>query len=320
MKSDLPIPLLDWNAFQEAFFERNEDHTGPTAAVSPAEISYFEIRRREAVDQHCKLTVTVSRRRFYMISLMTRGTVEYTCGKEVHILSPNTLYFVHPAQVASWRPLTDEQQGFYCLFSADYFLINQHTAHPLAKYPLFSIEDSQLMVLNEQQVATFTDLFTKLETEHIHQHSGYAEALKMYLNVLLIEALRIRPKPAQAFFKDALAPVRLTKVFFKRIEDNFLNLSAGNALAERTVGQYAAALHVHPNHLNATIKQTTGRTASDFIHERLAQEAQLLVQQAKLSITEIAYQLGFENQSYFSRFFKKHTRLSPSEYRAILIR
>jgi len=87
------------------------------------------------------------------------------------------------------------------------------------------------------------------------------------------------------------------------------------ALVLRTPTDYANRLSVHVNHLNKVIKETTGKTTSVLIAERIVKEAVQYLQHSNLSISEMAFGLGFESVSYFSKFFRKHTGKSPTEVR-----
>ncbi|MEM6726816.1 MAG: AraC family transcriptional regulator, partial [Bacteroidota bacterium] len=81
------------------------------------------------------------------------------------------------------------------------------------------------------------------------------------------------------------------------------------------VGNYAKEIVVTPKHLSSTIKQLTGKTAKEWIQERLTLEAKRLLLHTDLSVKEIAYELGFEEPIYLSAFFKKQAGVSPSAFR-----
>jgi AraC-like DNA-binding protein len=85
-----------------------------------------------------------------------------------------------------------------------------------------------------------------------------------------------------------------------------------------TTQDYAKLLNVSPNHLNKCVKSTIGKTASDLINEALLMEAKALLSMSQYSVAEVAFTLGFEDASYFSRFFKKHAVQSPTEYRRMI--
>ena len=82
-----------------------------------------------------------------------------------------------------------------------------------------------------------------------------------------------------------------------------------------TVSLIAKQLFVNSNYLNSSIKNLTGKTASAHIQEKVLLEAKSFLLHTDLQVSEIAFKLGFENTSYFNRFFKKNTNLTPTEYR-----
>jgi AraC-like DNA-binding protein len=85
----------------------------------------------------------------------------------------------------------------------------------------------------------------------------------------------------------------------------------------RNVQYYADALFVSPKHLTETIKDVTGRTAGEWIDDAVILEAKVLLRNHEISIAQVAYDIHFPDQSSFGKYFKKHTGLSPSEYRAV---
>ncbi|WP_315822641.1 AraC family transcriptional regulator [Paraflavitalea speifideaquila] len=79
--------------------------------------------------------------------------------------------------------------------------------------------------------------------------------------------------------------------------------------------EYADLLYVTPNHLNALCQDLMGKTAGEMIRDRVLLEAKRLLTNARMTVTEIAYDLNFQDNSYFNRFFKKYTGMTPDEFR-----
>ena len=82
------------------------------------------------------------------------------------------------------------------------------------------------------------------------------------------------------------------------------------------VNDYAAEVHLSPKYLSQTVKQFTGKSAKEFIQDRLVLEAKRLLLHTDLSVKEVAYKIGFEEPLHFSAFFKKKAGVSPSSFRA----
>jgi len=99
----------------------------------------------------------------------------------------------------------------------------------------------------------------------------------------------------------------------------FVDLLEANFTKERSVGFYAAALNVHPNHLNLLIKKHTGLTAKESIQNRLLLETKYLLHSTRLSIKEISNQVGFNDPNYFAVFFRRFENMSPVNYRSSFV-
>jgi AraC-like DNA-binding protein len=99
------------------------------------------------------------------------------------------------------------------------------------------------------------------------------------------------------------------------IPEQFLQLVFDGSKAPQTVSDYAAELNVTPNYLNKTVKQHTHRTAIDWIEIARLNMAKMLLKDRTVPIGDVAGRVGVPDQSYFARFFKKKTGLTPSEFR-----
>jgi AraC-like DNA-binding protein len=96
---------------------------------------------------------------------------------------------------------------------------------------------------------------------------------------------------------------------------NFQKLINQQYRTLRLPKEYAELLYITPNHLNALCREMVGKTAGDLIRDRVLLEAKRLLTNADMSITEIAYDLNFEDNSYFNRFFKKQVGKTPDNFR-----
>lgn len=100
-----------------------------------------------------------------------------------------------------------------------------------------------------------------------------------------------------------------------RITDNFLKLVQENFRKERFLGFYASELGISPKHLARTVKAQTGMTAVSWIERLVVLEAQVMLKSSNLNIQQISYELNFKSQSFFGKYFKKFTGMSPKEFR-----
>jgi len=129
--------------------------------------------------------------------------------------------------------------------------------------------------------------------------------LMAYMQVMLIYLSRLY---TEQLSNKALIPDRvLLKRYLSKIEESFIQL--------HEVAAYADKLNISAGHLSEVVKEQSGKPAIAHIHERLILEAKRLLFHTEESVKEIAFQLGFEDASYFNRFFKRITSRTPVEYR-----
>ena len=160
--------------------------------------------------------------------------------------------------------------------------------------------------LNREETIKFDGLFSAIHT--IYHNSKNRQLLAAYLNVLLLEAGVLHQKQENTVSpSNNSSPEQLSGKFLDLISEHYLN--------KQQVNEYADMLFVTPNYLNKAVRQITGKTALEQIHEMLILEAKVLLKHRAMNISEIAAYLNFENASYFTRLFKKRTGHTPLDYR-----
>lgn len=101
------------------------------------------------------------------------------------------------------------------------------------------------------------------------------------------------------------------EIFFRQ----FVELLTLHHKEERSVGFYADKMHITPKYMSSLMKEVTGRSAAEWIDEYVILEAKTLLKYSGLSIQEVAYELNFSTQSFFGKYFKQHTGMSPGQYK-----
>jgi len=101
------------------------------------------------------------------------------------------------------------------------------------------------------------------------------------------------------------------------LERQFPIENPNQRFAFRSASDFANQLSIHVNHLNRALKETTQKTTSAIIAERLAQEAKMLLKHTNWNVSEIAYCLGFEEPTHFNNFFKKNMQQTPTQFRSV---
>lgn len=139
------------------------------------------------------------------------------------------------------------------------------------------------------------------------------ELIRNYINLVIHEALKLQP--SENFDQHKNAATRVTSVFLELLERQFPIESMGRPLQLTTANDYATSLNIHVNYLNRAVNETTGRSTTAHISDRILNESKALLQHTDWNISDIAYSLGFEYPSHFNSFFKKLTGTNPGSFR-----
>ncbi|MBL1408491.1 helix-turn-helix domain-containing protein [Sphingobacterium faecale] len=266
-----------------------------------AKLEDLKIRQR-------KIEGRQTRRKFYSIVLLTEGEMEEVIGHQKYLFKPGTMFFVGENQLHAVEAWSDNIKGIYCMFDADYFLLCIKHQIKLNQFPFFQFNKEPFITLSEREVGMMEHLFWKLTSENCQKISFNDDLLtRMFLNVILLEAERIYNR------KTSIEQFSLSRK--DQLAAQFQFLVSEHFIEKRFVSAYAELLHVHPNYLNDVVKEATGFPASHFIQKQMIQEAKSRLLQTNDTVAMIALALNFTEYSYFGRFFKKHTGMTPLAFR-----
>ncbi|KAA9338195.1 helix-turn-helix domain-containing protein [Hymenobacter busanensis] len=246
---------------------------------------------------------------FYLLLYLTQGGGQHTVDLVSYELRPGSVFFLAPGQVHHWV-LAPDTEGYVVFFSADFYLF-RYPGSRLYEYPFFAAQHAPVLYLPQQHEAAGpaeTELLPLLERLQAETHGppqpNSADVARSYLYLFLELAARRYPAAAPAEAKHGVQQVR---EFGALLNQHYRTL--------RTVQEYAKLLHLTPNHLNAVCRRVLNKTASALIHERVVTEAQRLLTHSAGSVAEVGYALGFEDASYFTRYFRKYTGRTPEAFR-----
>jgi AraC-like DNA-binding protein len=249
-------------------------------------------------------------RSFYKISfLRSRSRAEY--AHQTIDIAPDTLVFSTPRQGFQWWP-AERQQGQFCLYSVE-FMLPVLGGLTLEDLPLFQASNLPVFSLTPAEAARTATIFAHLHEELASDYAHKYDLLRAYVLELL--HLGQKRQPVTALHPAHSAAARLTSRFVELLEQQFPLTTPQQPLPLRTAKDFADQLAVHVNHLNKVLKDSTGRTTTDLIGGRLAQEAKVLLQQSDWTLAEIAECLGFVDVAHFSHFFRRYATLSPGAFR-----
>ncbi|WP_394678688.1 helix-turn-helix domain-containing protein [uncultured Sphingobacterium sp.] len=255
--------------------------------------------------------VPYNNRVFYKIALK-KGHNIVQFSDESFEIKGDTLLFATPKYPSNWLPQNAEQKGHICIFT-DEFLIRNKSGFLLDELPVFKSGSRPVFALSAKESKKINNLFIQ-----IHEEIGSDYAFKYDLiRNLVLEIIHFAQKKmtSTSLYATKDASSRIVGLFIELLERQFPIESPIQRLSLLSAIDYARKLSVHINHLNMVVKEKTGKTTTEFINNRIANEAKILLRNSNWQISEIAYSLGFEELAHFSNFFKKNTSFTPTSFR-----
>ncbi|OCX53633.1 AraC family transcriptional regulator [Mucilaginibacter sp. PPCGB 2223] len=256
------------------------------------------------LEEH-KSMVFPHRHSFYHLVLFTKGAGTHTIDFETFTVKPFQVYFMIPGQVHSWD-FEGFADGYIINFSTSFFQSFLLRPEYLDSFLFFSGDlKSAVIDLPEDVHQQVTDVFELIIKEAALTQAMATDMLRTLMLQLFINISRVQGvieiKGAASY------NYTLLKSFQKLIEQHYTELKHPK--------DYAQLLYITPNHLNALCKDLLGMQAGEVIRNRVLLEAKRMLTNPQLSIADVALQLNFSDNSYFTKFFKKLTGTTPEEFR-----
>jgi len=276
-----------------------------------SEIGHFNVFQHEPIESGKIKPLPYKRRDFYKIMLVV-GDINMNYADRVVSIKKQALFFSNPQIPYNCENLERIEKGFYCIFNQHFF----HKFGDLNQYSVFQPSGNHVFELLDEQVeyisGIYKKMFEEIQSDYIHKY----DVLRNLVFELLHFAMKIQP--AAKFEKQNLnASRRISTLFLELLERQFPVDENHQKINLRSASDFAEQLNVHVNHLNRALRETTNKTTSQIITERVLQESKILLKHSKWNVSEIAYALGFTEVTHFNNFFKKHVQLSPLKYRNI---
>ncbi|MBC7934369.1 MAG: helix-turn-helix transcriptional regulator [Rhizobacter sp.] len=281
-----------------------------------ADIGHFNVFDIAGMYANCKgkIQMPYNRRTYYKISLIKgKNRAEY--ADKVVDIKDYAILFATPKVPYTYFPQDDKQGGHFCVFTQD-FLARTKTGFLIDELPIFKPGGDFVFQINAAQSKEFEATFNKMHNEITSDYPFKYDLLRNYVIELIHLGQKLKPVAASGHSINAAT--RIATLFIELLERQFPIENTTQSIRLRTAKDFADRLQVHTNHLNKVLKDTTGKTTTEIISSRMAEEAKILLKQTTWNITEIAYGLGFEEVAHFSNFFKKQTDYSPLHFRESL--
>lgn len=267
--------------------------------------SVISIMKIENFAKYINFPITPFRSTVYEFCYIKRGVMMRSDAFNQYSVSADHICFYGAGNIKSVESCSEDAEGYYVLFDKDYILQLLKNKNSLDDLPFFQESGNPLIKLSPDESQVINSLLQAVE-EEFQQH---LIEKKPMIGLLLCQIL-LRMKRLVVSTKEKRihsAPESLAQRFLESVRLY--------ALTQKSAKFYAATLYVTPNHLNKCVKDCTGKPVSMHILDMVMLEAKVLLKQKPYNITEISDMLGFQNVSYFTRVFKKHSGYSPKDYR-----
>ncbi|WP_317897446.1 AraC family transcriptional regulator [Aurantibacillus circumpalustris] len=291
MKKIKNIPTLQNDGFKIIMSYYDDEE------YSKKNINDFYIHGLSDDTYELKMPLPPHRQFNHSLILVTKGSIIASSGFDDYTIEQNAMIVVPAGQITSLSFMSDDIEGFYLHFKTDYLSHTDIDFSDWLTQPVIKFDKTET-----KQLVSLLNRMQKLNEDETNK-----SIIKLYLTTLLAEMKQSNDFRMRVNFP---AHERITLEFKKLLNYNITKHSA--------ITFYAEELNVTPNHLNKSVKATIGKSASSLINEMLILEAKILMQKSDMAIGEVASETGFEDVSYFGRFFKKHTGHTPKEYRKMI--
>lgn len=278
----------------------------PIYSIEPDEIAgnkNFRVYNFEGTLPNQSELLIPHRKDHYLVVLIRQADSRQWIDMTPYILKNNTIYFSGPNQIIV-KEGVKQLWSTGIAFTKEFLSLQENAS--LSQLPIIqNPQDGHELALSITDLHFIEDMLFKINAEYQNPGEWQQRMLTAYLTLLLTYLSRLYTEQ----FKENKysADKRLLKSFLAKINDHYHEL--------REVGDYASLLNISQGHLSEVVKVQSGKAAIKHIHERLVLEAQRLLFHTQNPLKEIAFDLGFSDTSYFNRFFKRETGITPANYR-----
>jgi len=248
---------------------------------------------------------------FYKISYKKSLTGKIKYGQNYYDFDEGGLSFVSPNQVISSAEEEKDYSGYTLLFHPD-FIRNYQLDTKIKNFGFFSYSVNEALFLSDKEKQTIFSVFENIKDELNSNLDDFSQDVVVsHIDVLLNYSNRFYKR--QFITRKAVNHDLLTQL--EKILNAYFEQEEAFQKGLPTVEFLAGQLNVSPRYLSDLLRSLTGQNAQQHIHEKLIEKAKEYLTATNLSVSEIAYQLGFEQPQSFNRLFKKKTNLTPIAYK-----
>jgi AraC-like DNA-binding protein len=262
----------------------------------------FSIRTLESILNGKDLMQERHRHDFFFIIVVERGRGDHEVDFMSYKVKDHSIFFLRPGQVHRLN-LKASSTGYVIEFSRDYVYSHDKESNQLLR----KASGKNFCQFGSSGFKKINSVLNSLFEEYETRQGGYREALRANMKLFFIQLIRQRKTMSSSSNKE--------KGYQQERLEEFLELVETQLTTNKQVRHYADAMNLSQYQLNAITKESLGKTSSEIIDEYVVLEAKRYLIATSNQVSQIAYQLGYDDASYFIRFFKKHTGHSPEAFR-----
>jgi len=277
------------------------DFSSPERKSQQFQVEVFDANRHFSVKYP-------HRHDFFEVLYLQKGSGYHVIDANKYEIKPPCVFFMSPGQ-AHKLELSNDIEGYIFIFTSDFYLLNRSNQNSLIEFPFFYTihqDNPPLLLENESDIHFLESLFRQSIAEISRPGDYFLEMLRSILDLILTTCA------ARYQLNDSILNKGKGQILVKR----FFHLVEENHQRNLSLSDYSGMIGVTPNHLTQTVKLLTGKTSSQIIKAKQLLEIKRLLVHTNLSVSEIANQLNFDDQSYFTKFFKRETGTTPIQYRS----
>ena len=252
---------------------------------------------------------------FYKISYRPKLSRRVKYGQHYYDFDEGGLLFAAPNQVIGGNNEEDSDAGtcaLYTLLIHPDFLWNYPLAKKIRQYGFFSYSTNEALHLSEKEKETIISIFRMIEEELNGRIDDFSQDV-------VISQLELLLNFSNRFYKrQFITRKAINSDILQKLDDllnDYFNNEESISQGPPTVGYLAEHVNLSPSYLSDMLRSLIGQNAQQYIHDKLIERAKEILSTTSLSVSEVAYALGFEYSQSFSKLFKTKTNLSPLEFR-----
>jgi AraC family transcriptional activator of pobA len=250
---------------------------------------------------------------FYMISLKHGMNAKYRYGQTSYDFDEGVMFFIKPGQVFGIEVDGEYQRpsGWMLLIHPD-FLWSTHVAKSIRKYEFFDYSINEALFLSEEEEIKMHQIIRDIEQE-------YHKTIDRFSQRIIISQLETLLNYSDRFYdRQFITRQKSSHQILEKLDtilEDFINKGKLISDGLPTAQSVSDKLNISSNYLRKLLKEYTGKNTRQLIHEKLIEKAKEKLSTTRLSVSEIAYELGFEHPQSFNKLFKAKTNQSPLEFR-----